>query len=262
MKDFYEKHYGVSVHNARNKIAIKLLSSLLKQRPTHPLSILDIGCGDMSSISQIVAGMQAAGLGQEGEFQLHGWDCSRSAVVEAGRKGLQAEVKDIASSEGVPPGAEQYNVIFFLEVLEHLVDTDTAMKNIHALLKSDGLLVMSTPNLAAWYNRLLLFMGCQPHGTEVSVAPYRFGCQFLSRCMGEKPGETEIAAGHLRVFTWRALREFLDYHAFEIVTARGVANHSRDILGRILCRISTSLSGDIILIARRKDAHKLSTAQR
>jgi SAM-dependent methyltransferase len=252
MKDFYEQHYGVMVHDARTHLAISMLAPLLKQRPMRPLRMLDIGCGDMSSISRIVAGLQAAGLGQENAFQLHGWDCSRAAVAAAGRKGLHAEVRDITAPEENPPDAASYDVIFFLEVLEHLVDTDAAMKNIHALLKPDGLLVLSTPNLAAWYNRLLLFMGFQPHCTEVSEAPYRFGCQFVGRCLGEKPGVTEVAAGHLRVFTWRALREFLDYHAFDILAARGVANHRNDLLGRLLCRLSTSLSGDIILVARLK----------
>ena len=81
------------------------------------------------------------------------------------------------------------------EVIEHLVDTDSAMEEVNRVLKPGGSLLLSTPNLAAWYNRGLLALGIQPVFSEVSL-----------RSVFGRPGSQ--VAGHLHMFTRRALSSF------------------------------------------------------
>jgi 2-polyprenyl-3-methyl-5-hydroxy-6-metoxy-1,4-benzoquinol methylase len=47
---------------------------------------------------------------------------------------------------------EKYDIVFFQEVLEHLVSPFTALANINSMLKSDGLLFITIPNGSYWRN--------------------------------------------------------------------------------------------------------------
>ena len=78
------------------------------------------------------------------------------------------------------------------ELIEHLVDTDSALDEAWRVLKPGGWLLLSTPNLAAWYNRGLLALGVQPVFSEVSL-----------RGVFGRPGT--VVAGHLHMFTRRHL---------------------------------------------------------
>ena len=78
------------------------------------------------------------------------------------------------------------------ELIEHLVDTDSALDEALRVLKPGGSLLLSTPNLAAWYNRGLLALGVQPIFSEVSL-----------RGVYGRPGS--VVAGHLHMFTRGAL---------------------------------------------------------
>ncbi|MCU1349485.1 MAG: SAM-dependent methyltransferase, partial [Acidobacteria bacterium] len=81
------------------------------------------------------------------------------------------------------------------------------------LLSPAGICVLSTPNLASWCNRGALLFGYQPFLSEVSV---RFAPGRPRFAQAEKGG------GHLRIFTHRALREFVTLHGFEIVAEQGI----------------------------------------
>src|SRR6185437_13075429 len=80
------------------------------------------------------------------------------------------------------------------------------------VLRPGGSLLLSTPNLAAWYNRGLLALGIQPIFSEVSL-----------RGVFGRPGR--VVAGHLRLFTRRALTEFLAASGFRCVTVTGARYH-------------------------------------
>ena len=55
------------------------------------------------------------------------------------------------------------------ELIEHLVDTDSAVDEVRRVLRPGGVLLLSTPNLAAWFNRGLVGLGIQPVFSEVSL---------------------------------------------------------------------------------------------
>ena len=101
--------------------------------------------------------------------------------------------------------------------------------------------MLSTPNLAAWFNRILLALGVQPLFTEVS----------RKRVFG-RPGRQ--VAGHLRVFTWRALRQFLGSQGLRIlrVTGAGYDDLPRSVqrLDRVLARWP-SLAADVVVVAEK-----------
>jgi hypothetical protein len=110
------------------------------------------------------------------------------------------------------------------------------------VLRPGGSLLLSTPNLAAWYNRGLLAFGIQPVFSEVSL-----------RGVFGRPGR--VVAGHLRLFTRRALTEFLTASGFRCVTVTGARYHDvpRPLgpLDRAFCRWPAAAS--ILLVHARKE---------
>ena len=91
------------------------------------------------------------------------------------------------------------------------------------ILKPGGTLLLSTPNLGAWFNRIMLLCGMQPVFTEVSFKGV-FG----------RPGK--VLAGHLRLFTSRALIEFLTFHGLVDIDVRGATYHDVPCGGRWIDR--------------------------
>ena len=142
---------------------------------------------------------------------------------------------------GLPVRSASVDVVIMSEVIEHLVDTDSAIEEAHRVLKPGGSLLLSTPNLAAWYNRALLAVGVQPVFSEVSM-----------RSVFGRPGSQ--VAGHLRMFTRRALVEFLAAYGLRAVQVRGACYHDVPAplrpLDRVFCHWPSVAS--ILLVQARK----------
>ena len=60
------------------------------------------------------------------------------------------------------PFPAMFDCVVALEVVEHLVDTDGFLQNIASVLKPGGMLIISTPNLLFWVNRILMLVGRKP----------------------------------------------------------------------------------------------------
>jgi len=68
-------------------------------------------------------------------------------------------VKADLNTETLPLESGTVDLVTALEVVEHLWDKDNMLKEVHRVLKQGGLLILSTLNLVAWANRLLLLVG-------------------------------------------------------------------------------------------------------
>jgi 2-polyprenyl-3-methyl-5-hydroxy-6-metoxy-1,4-benzoquinol methylase len=197
---------------------------------TSQLDVLDLGCGGGTPTRHLMADAD--------RFNVIGADLSRAAVdayvADTGRAAVQLD------AQRLPFGPDRFDLVVSDDVIEHLVDTDSYAREIRRVLRPGGWLLLSTPNLAAWFNRLSLLVGVQPAFTEVSFEKI-FG----------RPGDDIV--GHLRLFTSRAIREFLVHHGFELVDVRGVAFEAlpRWIapLDRLVARVP-SLAGNTVIVAR------------
>jgi SAM-dependent methyltransferase len=168
-----------------------------------PATILDIGCGDGF----------ATGVAAERNPGHHfaGLDWSAGSLAAARLRGIAVLRADL-DAPSLPVRPASVDVVVMSEVIEHLVDTDSAIEAAHRALKPQGSLLLSTPNLAAWYNRGLLAAGVQPVFSEVSL-----------RSVFGRPGSQ--VAGHLHMFTRRALVEFLTAYGFTCVRVAGARYH-------------------------------------
>src|SRR5271165_2174354 len=190
---------------------------------SRPLLAVDIGCGDGSATAVATACCRET---PGADVCLVGFDWSRVALERASRRGV-AVVRASVEGAGLPLAPESVDVVVMSELIEHVVDTDAVLLEAMRVLVPGGTLLLSTPNLAAWYNRALLTLGIQPLFTEVSL-----------RGIYGRPGREVV--GHLRIFTRRALAGLLSGTGFVEVTFAGAPYH--DVprflrpLDRLMCR--------------------------
>jgi SAM-dependent methyltransferase len=166
-----------------------------------------------------------------------GLDWSADALRQARARGLTLVRAEVEPS-GLPLASGCADVVIMSELIEHLVDPDSALDEARRVLRPAGTLLLSTPNLAAWYNRGLLALGVQPLFTEVSL-----------RGVFGRPGRE--VAGHLRVFTRRALVGLLAARGFGAIQVSGACYHDVPVplrpLDRAFCAWPAASS---ILLAR------------
>ena len=115
--------------------------------------ILGIGCGDGNFSLLLREASQAE--------EVYGVDISPKAVELANTVGVKTFQTDI-DEEPLPFEKDSFDAIFCGEVIEHLLDPDHLLDEIYRILKPGGVAVISTRNLAAWYNRAVLLFGFQP----------------------------------------------------------------------------------------------------
>ncbi|WP_329547805.1 class I SAM-dependent methyltransferase [Streptomyces sp. NBC_01356] len=233
LRDFYEDP-GVPVASgtARSLRQARMLAAALGPATAGTRTVLDIGCGDGSAAA--TAAPLLAG------HRLIGVDWSQDALRRA-HAHVPYAIRGELTDGGLPFRTASADAVLFSEVIEHLVDPDSALDEIRRVLRPGGHLMLSTPNLAAWYNRALLLAGVQPVFSEVSL-----------RAIHGRPGKEVV--GHLRLYTARALREFVTASGFEVERLRGAPFHGvpRPLraLDRLACAVP-SASSILLLHARR-----------
>jgi SAM-dependent methyltransferase len=170
----------------------------LARQQKHLWRVLDLGCGAGTPTQALMS--------DTAKYRVVGADLSAAALREyvaaTGRSAVRVDAEHLPFADG------SFEAVVSDDVIEHLVDTDAYAREIRRVLAPGGYLMLSTPNLAAWFNRLGLLGGLQPAFTEVS----------FERIFG-RPGSDIV--GHLRLFTARSIREFLQHHGFELIDVRG-----------------------------------------
>ena len=122
-------------------------------------------------------------------------------------KGVDVKRVDL-NREKLPFKAGSFDCVFCGEVLEHVVDTERLLGEMKRVLRKGGILLITVPNIANWYNRFLLFLGYLPHFIE-SGSMESYGTPY---------GEIN---GHVKAFTQKSLIEMLERHGFRIEQVTG-----------------------------------------
>jgi len=242
MSGFYERTEVIHevVEARRSEICYGLIKEKLLRNSGERKRILDIGCGDGSFSSRF-----------ERYCNVFGVDVSQRSVDLARKAGLDARVVDI-SYEKLPFSNSYFDLVYMGDVIEHLLNPDFAILEVLRVTKSNGYLILSTPNLASWLNRLLLLVGVQPMFSEVSAV----------KNFSRAGKQDTVAVGHLRIFTYGSLRKFLAHYGFSIVKAKGAYY---DDLPNPLRAVDSLLSNipsvaSTIVVEARKSCFSLSSS--
>lgn len=167
-----------------SELRIKLSLELIGKNK----KVLDIGCYDGYVSEKIKK------LGNK----VFGIEISKEAVNLCNGRGIKCSEQDI--EEKFPFSDNTFDVVFAGEIIEHVFDTDGLLQEIKRVLKPNGFIVLSTPNLAALTRRLRLLFGINPL-IEIGLI---------------SPDRKEKSAGHIRYFTIKSLEKLLNRNGFFI----------------------------------------------
>jgi len=216
------RHFSYDLRESRLRKCASLIASLPAGR------LLDIGCTN-------------------GEWARHwasrawdtaGVDINEEQVAFARGAGIDARCCDL-NRDPLPFDDATFDLIFAGEVIEHLVDTDGFLAEVRRCMKLGGHLVLTTPNLASFENRIRLLLGIYPIWLNYNLA----------------------VSGHVRGYTPRVLKRQLATHGLR--TLRHIGNWVPFIPQRFIDDIRLpmlavtgdllpNLAMDIIILARRE----------
>lgn len=111
-------------------------------------AILDWGCGLGGFLSTLEMLPEAPTL------RLHGLDLLPDSVESTRERVPRADVRLLEPPGLSAPWADgTFDRIFLLDVVEHAVDPDALLVELHRLLRPEGILTISTPDRLAFYKR-------------------------------------------------------------------------------------------------------------
>jgi 2-polyprenyl-3-methyl-5-hydroxy-6-metoxy-1,4-benzoquinol methylase len=125
-------------HDEISPITLKRFDEIVESfAPYRKLNrILDVGCGNGHLLQ---AAMRQG-------WEAHGTEFTDEAVSICSSKGILIK-KGILDVSNYP--AESFDVICFIEVIEHIQNTREELAKFHRLLRKGGLLYITTPNFRA-----------------------------------------------------------------------------------------------------------------
>jgi 2-polyprenyl-3-methyl-5-hydroxy-6-metoxy-1,4-benzoquinol methylase len=197
---------------------------LMFLQPKENASLLDIGCFEGIKTEIIKNHLNAQ--------ETVGVDFLKEKLHEAESRGIRTVWADLNTGKPLDLPNEAFDVIICSEVIEHVYSPDDLLDEISRLLKPDGYVILTTPNLASWKNRIALLLGWQPFLSEVSTRD-RYGNPFVAH---GRP------SGHIRLFTLRALLEMTRAHGLQTKRIGGIrlSSPQKNLMG-ILSRTTDGL---------------------
>jgi SAM-dependent methyltransferase len=190
------------------------LAELLSQRPVERRRVLVVGCGDGS-----------AGYGPLTQVEGARW--LETDVSLAGRAAVVCDASDLPFEDG------QFDLVICIAVLEHVLEPQRCVDEIHRVLAEDGLVYGTTP-----------FMQ-QVHMGEYDFTRFtRSGHRWLFRSFEEV--DSGLATGPASVLVWST-----EYFLMSWVSSVGARRVAKG-LTRLLLGWMTLLDP---LLARRAAAH-------
>ena len=192
-------------------------------------SILDLGC-----IPQITEEPK-----KRFDCLTVGVNLSKRVIRSRKRKDVRYNAKEISFKH-------KFDLVFCDKLIEHIFNIDEFIEKIKELLTDGGYLLLTTPNLASLFNRFSLLFGFQPYGLNPS------------RKMTFDPLiKYDYFSGHVSIFTYRAIKEFLMKDEFEILKIKGYnlghtgENKLRACIKKAISAFP-SLAEGVIVLARKK----------
>lgn len=218
-----------------NEIGVGLTRARISEIPfSSKKKVLDVACG-------------VSTLGKTFSDNVYGFDLNPEALEICRKYGMNVKFGNAEERWDYPDA--YFDIVIISHIIEHVVNPDHLMQEAKRVLKKGGLLIVNTPNLAAWFNRMLLLLGFQPFFTEVSTLDKTLGLKFTRKMT---PYTSPL--GHLRVFTGAALKDIVELHGFKIIKKSGLEFF---VLPRFLLFLdrlfshSFSLASNLILVARK-----------
>lgn len=162
-------------------------------------------------------------------------DIAEDALSKARTRDLNTIKMDF--SEIFPIPSETYDAIIAGEIIEHIFDTDKFLSECHRILKKDGVIILTTPNLATLRDRIRFLFGKMPR----QINPHH-----------------EYLKLHIRQFTYCGLKTALLNNGFKIKKFKSnylvfKLPNGKPLMIRILGKMFPKLSSSLIVLADKNN---------
>ncbi len=182
--------------------------------------------------------------------EMHSTDISTEAIKE-GKKLYKTIIFKVSDAEKTMPYKDGYfDLVISGEHIAHLKDTDTYISEISRVLKKNGTLMLTTPNLVSWLNRGLMLFGKAPFFSEPLL---NTGVSVLKLFGHEFPPQHMLPSGHLRLFTIDMVAKALQVYGLKMTHTYGISALSNRFIKPIDLLFShiPSLASGIITISKK-----------
>lgn len=140
---YFSDWYGL-VHPERLKI-LKFNLSYLLRRKIEIKRILDVGC----ALGEFLK------FCEEKQIETYGTDISEFALLKT-RKNIKAGLMRLdASKDRLPFENDYFDAVTIFDIVEHLKSTDLLFSEVHRVLKKDGIIFLTTPNLRGAVSKII-----------------------------------------------------------------------------------------------------------
>jgi 2-polyprenyl-3-methyl-5-hydroxy-6-metoxy-1,4-benzoquinol methylase len=188
------------------------------------LKILDIGCWDGSYAIRY----------KRNSNIIYGIESSFTAARGAKRKGIIVEQGDFMENDFFKN--IKFDVIVAGEIIEHVFDTDLFVQKIRKMLSKNGILILTTPNVASLPRRILLLLGINP--------------------ILENRSLINISAGHIRYFTFSDMYKLLNENKFTVINSKSDVvnfNNSGTLFSTIIPKLYKKFGRAIMVVAKKQN---------
>lgn len=226
---FNEKRYSVAM--PVDGVDKPRVDFILKHIPDKKLKVLDLGCWD---------GSYAVRYKKKTNL-IYGVESSLTAAKKASDKGVKVSRGDFMEIEPFPK--EKFDVVVAGEIIEHVFDTDLFVKKINGLLKKNGLLIITTPNVASLPRRVMLLLGINP--------------------VLENRVLVDVTAGHIRYFTFSELHRLLEDHSFNVLKSCSDVlnfNNRGTLFSTLIPKLYKRFGRSIMIVAKKNGDSATKTA--
>lgn len=158
----------------------------LRKNLKRDLRILDIACND-GYLGKIYSQYGA----------VSGVDLNEEAVKKAKENSINAVMGNAFEIDKIFDG-KKFDVVIAGDIIEHVFDTDLFLNKIYSVLDTNGVILLSTPNLVSLGRRILTVLGKNPF------------CEYSAKSDG-------INVGHIRYYTVKDIKNQLKEIGFKDV---------------------------------------------
>ncbi len=148
--------------------------------------ILDISAG---------MGVVARRIVENYPCEMHCNEVDETCLKELRKLNVHITSFDLDTGEPIPLETQGYDAVICLATIEHLINLDAFVNDLHRILKDDGRLYLSVPNYASLYWMIPLLRGRTFHDPFGEKSRYEF-------------------YAHIRYFTHRTLLDYMRHFGF------------------------------------------------
>jgi len=200
--------------------------------------VLDLGCVDHSSNVESTDNWMHSRLLQTAASVV-GVDILEDDVLKLRGKGYDVRVGDVQRLQM----NEKFDVVFAGEIIEHLANLEGFLDSVKSCLKSDGVVIITTPNVFAISHFIMTSLNRRSVRVEHTCWFDIYTLSNLLRRYSFEPVEIR----YIRVTTFADLRISLKSHSVKKVTS----SLSSLVFGAVLPRRISCM--DFAIVARYKD---------